>query len=283
MTVLGAGRGPSLLGAVTLSLDEMQYLQERLGFDELPVVLDAMGRYDNAAEHDSAMIAAAAALADRELLDGDIVHPELAARLLALYRPHWVVALRWYVRDQVNRLCVAKAEDPGSESGTLEVIALRGNASYVIDEAGHDLPGNVLAALGTVDALAIDAMNAPTAELTPIFDNAGDVTSTAARLEQVCTPARDAKTLAAALVRIDSHAEIVGIAYGDGIRTRVGDHLAVFDTRHGRLLAGSSLAEDGTEWTSLTGGTPARLRAALQKLIASLPLRQPFPDVDRPR
>ncbi|WP_245721469.1 hypothetical protein [Nocardia crassostreae] len=46
MTVLGAGRGPSLLRAVTLSLDELQYLQETLGIDELPVVLNALGRYD---------------------------------------------------------------------------------------------------------------------------------------------------------------------------------------------------------------------------------------------
>ncbi|MRH86223.1 ESX secretion-associated protein EspG [Nocardia sp. SYP-A9097] len=270
MTVLGAGRGPSLLRSVTLSLDEMQYLQETLEFDELPVVLNAMGRYDNAAGHDAAMTVAAATLAERELLDGDEVHPELTARLRVLYRPHWVLALRWYVNGQVNRFCLAKGDD-------FEVVALRGPQSYVIDEAGHDLAGTVLAALGQVEPLELDGMNAPTAELGPIFDDAGDVTTTANRLSKVGRPPRDAKTLASALVQVDSHAEIVGVIYGDGTRDTADNHIAVFNTRHGRFLATAGTADDGTKWTSLTTGTPARLRTALQELIGSLPLRQEFP------
>ncbi|MCU1648621.1 MAG: hypothetical protein JWN03_8896 [Nocardia sp.] len=270
MTVLGAGRGPSLLRAVTLSLDEMQYLQETLALDELPVMLDAMGRYDNAADHDAAMTAAASTLAERELLDGEEVHPELAERLRVLYRPHWVVALRWYVDGQVNRCCLAKGDE-------IEVIALRGPQSYVLDEAGHDLAGTLMAALGPAEPLVLDGMNAPTAELAPIFDEAGDSTSTAQRLAQVGNPPRDAKTLAAALVQVHSHAEIVGVVYGDGTRDTADNHIAVFNTRHGRFLATASRADDGTMWTSLSTGTPARLRTALQDLIAELPMRQEFP------
>ncbi|WP_327143039.1 ESX secretion-associated protein EspG [Nocardia sp. NBC_01327] len=270
MTVLGAGRGPSVLRAVTLSLDEMQYLQEALALDELPVVLNAMGRYDNAADHEAAMTAAAATLAERELLDGDEVHPELAERLRVLYRPHWVVALRWYVDGQVNRCCLAKGDE-------IEVIALRGPQSYVLDEAGHDLAGTLMAALGPAEPLALDGMNAPTAELAPIFDEAGDSTGTAHRLAQVGNPPRDAKTLAAALVQVHSHAEITGVVYGDGTRDTADNHIAVFNTRHGRFLATASRADDGTMWTSLATGTPARLRTALQDLIAELPLRQEFP------
>ncbi|WP_067571463.1 ESX secretion-associated protein EspG [Nocardia acidivorans] len=270
MTVLGAGRGPSVLRSVTLSLDEMQYLQETLAFDELPVVLDAMGRYDNATDHDAAMHAAATALADRELLDVGEVHPELAERLRVLYRPHWVLALRWYVNGQVNRFCLAKGDD-------IEVVALRGPHSYVIDEAGHDLAGTVMAALGPAEPLELDGMNAPTAELAPIFDDAGDPATTGNRLAAVGRPPRDAKTLAAALVQVDSHAEIVGVIYGDGTRDTADNHLAVFNTRHGRFLATASTADDGTQWTSLATGTPARLRTALQDLIGSLPLRQEFP------
>lgn len=178
MTVLGAGRGPSLLRSVTLSLDEMQYLQETLGIDELPVVLDAMGRYDKATDHDAAMAAAAATLAERDLLDDDQVHPELAERLRVLYRPHWVLAVRWYVSGQVNRFCLAKGED-------FEVVALRGPGSYVIDEASHDLAGTVLAALGPAEPLELAGMNAPTADLVPIFDDAGDAATTAKRLTEV--------------------------------------------------------------------------------------------------
>ncbi|MFB7720688.1 ESX secretion-associated protein EspG [Nocardia sp. NPDC056100] len=275
VTVLGAGRGPSLLRSVTLSLDEMQYLQEALEFDELPVVLNAMGRYDNAADHDTAMHAAATALAERDLLDGDQVHPELAERLRVLYRPHWVIALRWYVNGQVNRFCLAKGDD-------IEVVALRGPHSYVIDTAGHDLPGTVMAALGPADPLELDGMNAPTAELAPIFDDAGDVTTTANRLAEVGKPPRDAKTLASALVQVDSHAEIAGVIYGDGTRDTADNHIAVFNTRHGRFLATASTADDGTKWTSLATGTPARLRTALQDLIAGLPLRQEFPKFRAP-
>ncbi|MFC9994533.1 ESX secretion-associated protein EspG [Nocardia sp. NPDC127526] len=270
MTVLGAGRGPSLLRAITLTPDELQYLQETLAIDELPVVLNAMGRYDNAADHDAALTAAAAALTERELLDGDQVHPELAERLRVLYRPHWVLALRWYVNGQVNRFCLAQGDD-------IAVVALRGPHSYVIDEAGHDLPGTVMAALGPADPLDLAGMNAPTEELAPIFDDAGDVTTTANRLAAVGNPPRDAKTLASALVQVDSHAEIVAVVYGDGTRDITDNHIAVFNTRHGRFLATAAPADDGTKWTSLAGGTPARLRTALQDLIASLPFRQEFP------
>ncbi|MGX1804735.1 ESX secretion-associated protein EspG [Nocardia sp. NPDC055321] len=271
MSVLGAGRGPSLLGAVTLSLDDMQYLLEALGIDELPVVLDAVGRYDNAADHDAAMAAAAVSLAERELLDGTEIHPELAERLRVLHRPHSVVALRWYVGEQVNRLCLAKGDD-------IDVVALRGPHSYVIDAAGHDLPGTIMAALGPADPLVIEGMNAPTADLAPIFDAAAtDVTATATRLAAVGNPPRDAKTLAAALIQVHSHAEIVAVVYADAAREVTDNHVAVFDTRHGRLLATATRADDGTKWTALTGATPARFRTALQDLINALPLRADFP------
>ncbi|MGW2664179.1 ESX secretion-associated protein EspG [Nocardia tengchongensis] len=275
MTVLGAGRGPSLLRAVTLSLDEMQYLQEALGIDELPVVLNILGRYDNAADHDAAMTAAAARLAERELLEGDParqdyrVHPELAERLRVLYRPHWVLAVRWYVDGQVNRLCVAKGDD-------FEVVALRGPGSFVLDEASHDLPGTVLTALGPAEPLELSGMHAPTEDLVPIFDDAGDAATTAARLTAVCDPARDAQAIASALVQVHSHVEIVGVRYGDGTREVTGSHLAVYNTRHGRFLAITTTAEDGIKWTSFASGTPARLRTALRDLVESLPLRTEF-------
>lgn len=275
MTVLGAGRGPSLLGAVTLSLDEMQFLLETLELDEMPVVLNALGRYDTAEDHDRAMTAAAATLAARDLLDGEEVNPELAERLRVLNRPHWVLAMRWYVNEHVNRFCLAKGDD-------FEVVALRGPESYVIDEAGHDLPGTVMAALGPFEPLELGGMNAPTEDLVPIFDDTGDANTTANRLARVCNPPRDAQTLASALVQIYSHAEIVAVRYGDGTRDVADNHIAVYNTRHGRFLATSSRADDGTKWTSFSSGTPARLRTALGDLIADQPLRQEFPTPRQP-
>ncbi|MGW6335381.1 ESX secretion-associated protein EspG [Nocardia rhamnosiphila] len=270
MTVLGAGRGPSTLAAVTLSLDEMQYLLEALEIDEVPVVLDARGRYDNQVDHDAAMDAAARSLTDRDLLDGERIHPELAERLRGLYRPHWVVALRLIVAGQVSRMCLAKGDD-------LVTVALRGPQTYVIDEATEDLPGPVIMALGPAEALELTGMNAPTEQLVPIFDDAGDPTATAARLSEVGNPPRDAQAIASAMAHCDSHAEIVGVVYGDASRDIAENHIAVFDTRAGRFIATASLADDGTKWTSFSSGTDARLRIALQDLINSLPERAEFP------
>ncbi|MBO0856060.1 MAG: ESX secretion-associated protein EspG, partial [Nocardia sp.] len=88
MTVLGAGRGQSMLEAVVLSLDEMQFLLEKLEIDEVPVVLNAIGRYDNVDSHDAAMAAASESLTARELLTDGEIHRDLEERLRGLYRPH---------------------------------------------------------------------------------------------------------------------------------------------------------------------------------------------------
>ncbi|MFI9507692.1 ESX secretion-associated protein EspG [Nocardia sp. NPDC052566] len=270
MTVLGAGRGPSLLAGVVLSLDEMQFLLEKLEFDELPTVLDARGRYDNVTAHGEAMAAAAQSLIDRELLTDDVVHPELEDRLRALYRPHWVVALRLIVEGQVSRMCLAKGDD-------VVTVALRGPQSYVIDEVEDDLPGPLIAALGPAEPLEVTGMNAPTEQLVPIFDDAGDAAATAARLAKVGNPPRDAQVLASAMVHCHSHAEIIGVIYGDGTRDTTDTHIAVFNTRNGRFIATASIADDGTKWTSFSSGTPARLRTAIQDLITTLPEREEFP------
>ncbi|WP_405159637.1 ESX secretion-associated protein EspG [Nocardia sp. NBC_01499] len=270
MTVLGAGRGPSMLASVVLSLDEMQFLLEKLEIDEVPVVLDARGQYDNVADHDAAMAVAAQSLTDRELLVGDVIHQELEDRLLALYRPHWVVALRLFVEGRASRMCLAKGDD-------VVTVALRGPQSYVIDEAEDDLPGPVIAALGPGEPLDLTGMRAPTEQLVPIFDDTGDAAATANRLAKVGTPPADAQALASAMVQIHSHAEIVAVVYGDGTRDVTDNHIAVFNTRAGRFIATASKSDDGVKWTSLSTGTPARLRTALQDLISGLPERAEFP------
>ncbi|NKY49935.1 ESX secretion-associated protein EspG [Nocardia vermiculata] len=269
MTVLGAGRGPSMLDAVVLSLDEMQFLLEKLEIDEVPVVLDAIGRYDNVDTHDAAMAAAAESLTARELLVDDEVHRDLEDRLRGLYRPHWAIALRWYIGERVNRFCLAKGDD-------MEVIALRGPDSYTIDEAGHDLPGTIMAALGAADPLELSGMNVLTEELKPILADAGDAASTAQRLSRVGRPPRDAQTLASALVEIHSHASIVGVVYNDASRDVADGMIAVYNTRNGRFIAVTTRSEDEVMWTSLAGGTSGRLRTALKDLIDKLPLRADF-------
>ncbi|WP_187298664.1 ESX secretion-associated protein EspG, partial [Rhodococcus sp. BS-15] len=48
-----------------------------------------------------------------------------------------------------------------------------------------------------------------------------------------------------------------------------GRPVALFDTRAGRIVATSTLAADGTSWSSLTGATDRRVTSALAELIAS--------------
>ncbi|WP_198654044.1 MULTISPECIES: ESX secretion-associated protein EspG [Nocardia] len=270
MTILGEGRGPSMLGGVMLSLDEMQFLMEELQTDEMPVVLQAVGRYDNRNDHDVAMKAAAQSLVDRELLIDGAVHQELEDRLRTLNRPHWVLALRLVVEGQVSRMCLAKGDD-------LVIVALRGPDSYAIDEVQEDLPGPMIAALGAAEPLELTGMNARTDMLAPIFEDTGDSAATANRLAKVGNPARDAQVLASALVEIRSHVQISGVVYGDGTRDIADNHIAVFNTRGGRFIITASVADDGTKWSSISSGTNARLRQALLDLIDSLPERADFP------
>ncbi|RMI34182.1 ESX secretion-associated protein EspG [Nocardia stercoris] len=268
MTVLGAGRGPAQLDAVVLSLDEMQYLVETLQI-EVPVVLDFRARYDTYDVHRRAMQAAAESLAARELIVDEVIHSELQDRLRTLDRPHWVVALRWYQGERINRACIAKGDD-------LEVVVLRGPDSYTVDEAGHDLPGTLMAALGPAEPLELSGMNVLTEELGPIIGDAGDAATTTARLEKVGRPPRDAAVLGSALVEVPSHASVVGVVYGDATRDISDNAVAVFNTRHGRFLVTTTRADDGVQWSSLASGTPARLRTALRDLIEQLPLRADF-------
>ncbi|MFC9893162.1 ESX secretion-associated protein EspG [Nocardia sp. NPDC127579] len=254
---------------MALSLDEMQFLLEKLELDEMPVVLQATGRYDDQLAHDAAMDVAAQSLTDRDLVVDRAVQPELEDRLRTLYRPHWVLALRLVVDGVVSRLCLAKGDD-------LAVLALRGPESYVLSVVDEDLPGPIIAALGASEPLEISAMNAQTELLAPIFGDVGDAAATTERLSKVCTPNRDVQVLASALVEIHSHAQISAVVYGDGTRDIADNHIALFNTRGGRIVVTASIADDGTKWSSISSGSNARLRQALLDLMNSLPEREDF-------
>jgi hypothetical protein len=269
MIDLGTTRAPSTLNRVTLTLDEMDLLLDRLQIDELPVVLNAVPRFDNKPARDASFAHAEAALAERGLIEHGEVHPELAERLAILGHPHWVVALRLFAGESISRLCIAK----GAES---TVLALRGPESFVIDDAGQDLAGVVLAALGPAEALAFESFSAPTAELSELFNDTRDPAETSRRLAAIALPARDSNVVASAMVHCYGHTEIVGIAYGEGTRDQAEGHLAVFDTRNGRFVATATRSSDGTKWSSLSSGSNARLRQAVETLIAALPMRTEF-------
>ena len=117
MIDLGTTRGLSTLQRVTLTLDEMDLLLDRIQIDELPVVLSAVPRFDNKPARDAAFAAAETALEERGLIEHGEVHPELAERLGILGHPHWVVALRLFSGESISRLCAV----PSRMSSTTRV------------------------------------------------------------------------------------------------------------------------------------------------------------------
>ena len=86
MIDLGIGPAPSTLTEVALDLDEMQFLLEQLQIDELPVVLQALPRYDKADERDLRYVKAKERLEERGYYEHERVNPELEEwlRILAL-------------------------------------------------------------------------------------------------------------------------------------------------------------------------------------------------------
>ncbi|KAF0960542.1 ESX secretion-associated protein EspG [Rhodococcus sp. T7] len=263
MIDLGTQQGVPTLPAVTLSLDEMDYLVDTLALDVLPVVLDATPRYDTYDARDAAFRGAAGTLAARDLLPGGGVHAELADRLRVLARPLWEIAVRWYVDGSISRLCVSQGE-------ALSVLALRAGDQYVVQDAGADIFAPVIGALGAVEPLNVGVVNAPTVQLGEAFDRGGDGKSLAAALAALGVPAVDATALGNAIAGCTTYAEIVGIVYGDGQYDPVGGPVTVFDTGAGRIVGTSSVSAHGVAWSSLSPGTPQRLRQALEALADRL-------------
>ena len=64
--------------------------------------------------------------------------------------------------------------------------------------------------------------------------------------------------------------EIAVRRFGDGVTGPVGGPVTVFDTTAGRIVGTSSVAPDGTPWTTLSSGTDGFLRQALDDLVARL-------------
>ncbi|QTJ66567.1 ESX secretion-associated protein EspG [Rhodococcus sp. ZPP] len=262
MIDLGTQAGPTL-PAVTLSLDEMDVLVDRLALDVLPVVLDAGPRYDSYEARDTAFRDAVAGLTARDLLPGGEVRAELAAGLQVLARPRWEIALRWYVDGSISRLCVSRGD-------TMSVLTMRAGDTYVVQDAGVDIFAPVIAALGTAEPMDFGVVNAPTAQLGEVFDAGGDGKALAAGLTALGVAPSDATALGTAMATCNTYAEIVGIVYGDGQYDPVGGPVTVFDTHKGRIVGTSSVSAHGVAWSSLSPGTPQRLRQALEFLADRL-------------
>ncbi|KQU54008.1 hypothetical protein ASG84_23520 [Rhodococcus sp. Leaf278] len=259
--------GHTLPNAV-LGVDEMDFLVDELSIAELPVVLDVFPRFDDATARDRALRRGCAALDNAGLLTGGRVHEDLQQWLRVLEQPHWYVSARIFDADNdepapTTRICVASDD-------RITVSAVRREDVVTIRVILGDPARNLAATIGPATPFDPGIINAPTALLAEALDAApSDVGATASRLSRIGIADDRAVALASALATCAGRTEITAVAPRHGTRHVAGRPVALFDTRAGRIAATSTLAADGTSWTSLTGATDRKVTAALTELIES--------------
>lgn len=263
MIDLGIDPVGTALPSVALTIDELDLLVHLLDVDVLPVVLDAGPRFDSLPARDAAFGRAHGTLTAAGLLDGVAVHPDLTRWLRTLARPRSEIAARRFASGTVSRLCLARDADGA-------VLALRSGDSITVQHVRHDLAGPVVHALGAVAPLAFGVVNRPTDVLGAALDRLVDPDRAAGELAGIGVPDADAAVLGPAFARCATFTEIVGIVHEDGRPDLIHGPVTVFDAAAGRIVGTTSVAADGTRWTSLSPGDPGRLRQALLGLLDAL-------------
>ena len=248
----------------TLGTDEMDFLVDELSIAELPVVLDVFPRFDDVADRDRALGRGRAALDSVGLITGGRVHEDLEQWLRVLEQPHWYVSARVFDIDEpapTTRICVAS-------DNRITVSAVRRDDVVTLRVVHGDPARDMTATLGSATPFDPGIINAPTALLAEALDAApSDVGATASRLMRIGIADDRAVALASAMAACVGRTEITAVAPRHGTRHRAGGPVALFDVRAGRMVATSTIAADGTPWSSLTGATDRKVTAALAELI----------------
>lgn len=266
MIDLGTQPIGTTLPPTTLHVDEIDLLVHLLDIDALPVVLAAGPRFDSLPARDAVFREAHGSLSAAGLVDGIAVHPDLAGQLHALARPGIEIAARRHIDGAVHRVCLARAED-AADGG---VLALRSGDSFTIRRLDGELVGPLVQALGVADPLVFDVVNCPTTDLAPALDRLDDPATAAARLVAAEISPVAAAVIGPAFARCTQFTEVVGFVHAGGRPPQPHGPVTVFDTPGGRIVGTTSVATDGVRWTSLSPGTPGRLRRALDDLLQQL-------------
>ena len=261
---LGIATNTDAFTCVDLTSAEVEYARERLGLDVLPVVLGGTALWDSADEYDAAMGSAATSLTARNLLPGAEIHHGVAVTLRALTRPTWELALRSHHQGTLTRTCIA-----ADESLCVKASFNSETKIYRLNK-GINPADAVVRALGPADPMPVAVINAPAEMLSAALNSGPDADTVAAALTQAGIPTADAGKLGSAMVTCTSFTEIVGIAHGVETKNLPAGVVSVFDTAHGRIVASSSTSADGTQWISISSGTPQRLRQAVNSLVELL-------------
>ena len=256
------------LPIASLGVDEMDFLVDELSIAELPVVLNVFPRFDDVAARDSALERGRCALDSAGLLAGGLVHEDLRQWIRVLEQPRWYVSARVFDAESAEpvpttRICVA------SDDRTT-VSAVRRDDVVTIRAVHGDPARDLASTIGSAASFDPGSINAPTDLLAEALDAAPtDVGATASRLRGIGIADDRAAALASAMATCTGRTEITAVARRHGTRHVAARPVALLDTRAGRIVATSTLAADGTSWSSLTGATDRRVIGALTELIAS--------------
>ncbi|OZE81463.1 hypothetical protein CH305_09490 [Rhodococcus sp. 15-649-2-2] len=251
-----------------LGVDEMDFLVDELSIAELPIVLDVFPRFDDATARDRALGRGRDALDNVGLITGGRVHEDLQQWMRVLEQPHWYVSARVFDVESdepapTTRICVASDD-------RITVSAVRRENVVTIRVIHGDPARDLAVTIGPATPFDPGIVNAPTALLAQALDAApSDVGATASRLSRIGIADDRASALASVMATCAGRTEITAVAPRHGTRHVAGRPVALFDTRAGRIVATSTLAADGTSWSSLTGATDRKVTAALTELIES--------------
>jgi hypothetical protein len=247
--------------------DEMQVIASRLDIQALPVVLGLRPRHGTETNLTTALDHATRALAERGLIHGGEVLPELVPLVRALQRPDRELAMRLVTPDGMARVAVIRqgtqcisARRVGNE---IVIEAVEGQATLA--QAARAL----LRQLPASPAADIDPVGAPLDATSHALSDTHDRALLSDRIRALGADARTAMLLGSALASRRAFAEIVYyVLDGDeGRISRCPTAVGVFYTKRGRIVGAPSASPNGQLWSTLKAGSDHAIKQAIGQLV----------------
>lgn len=252
---------------LSLTGDQLRVLASHVGAGDLPTVLDMQSRHATVDEREAAFGRAARELMSRNLIAGDVAHPDLVPVLQALARPDREVAMRLVTPEGTARTSVVRR-------GTLCVLARRVRDDVAVRILGHcnelsDVIAALLSELPPARPADVDAVAAPLLDMTARLPGTHDAMQLADGIRALGADPRAAMRLGVALASRQAFAEIVycALADEDGRIRRAPAAVGVFYTKRGRILGAPSASPSGQLWTTLKAGSDHAFGQAITQLV----------------
>lgn len=262
--------------AVELTVDQAWFLAESLGAGSFPWVLAITPPYADPSERWIFDPARRAELTELGVLsDGEII-PSVARWITAACRARRWLELRFVAaRGDVLRGVVARRDDR-------MVVALRNGHLVTLTELDVDHPQALVpvltAGLSGRSPAQFEDFTIPARIGAKADAQLRDGAALAEVVEFLGVPAGARHVVEAAYAADRTYVEIVAGDHRDGHRVSTDVGVSVVDTPAGRVVVSPARAFDG-EWVStFAPGTPLSIAAAVERLTATLPDGEWFPE-----